>query len=239
MKITAWFLNLFKHKEEEPYKVSPQEGVPQKATPPQKAESQHSPLGGSASQSPMETSSVPKKEEKKVVLERYVVFKAGNIWLGIDIGEISEIVTEFSITPVPQVPHYVEGVMSLRGDMIPIVHLSRRLELGEKQRDEQTRVVVLKEPHVKVGFMVDEMREIVKVEQDLVMGIPKFISEIKVPHHFLKGVTLYNKKLLFILNAYEVLSKDTDKNLYKKMTGGHPERSEGSPRVNPVKKAAA
>jgi purine-binding chemotaxis protein CheW len=141
--------------------------------------------------------------------ERFIVGRVGSIALAINIYETTEIVAEFTTTPLPQVPEYIDGVLSHRGLMIPVLNLRARLGLATQTKTDLERVLILKEPHELVGIMLDEVNEIVRIEKDLVLDLPKFISEIDVSHHFFTGVSIYKDELLFVMDLKEVIQRDT------------------------------
>ncbi|HEM55171.1 MAG TPA: purine-binding chemotaxis protein CheW, partial [Thermodesulfobium narugense] len=89
-----------------------------------------------------------------------VVFKLANEFYGIEISSVQEIIKIQDITRVPKAPDFVEGVINLRGKIVPIVDLRKRFELGQTERTKDTRVIVVETSGNIVGFIVDLVTEI-------------------------------------------------------------------------------
>jgi len=119
-------------------------------------------------------------------LLQLVTFKIDNEEFGIDILMVQEINKMINITKVPNSPHFVEGVVNLRGRIIPVVNLRKRLMFDTKETDKNTRIVVVEIRNQTIGFIVDEVCEVLRIPAgitqpppDLVMGIDsKYITAV-------------------------------------------------------------
>jgi len=74
---------------------------------------------------------------------QFVVFKLGNEDYGVDIQNVTTIEKMLSITRVPKTPHYIKGVINLRGDIIPVIDIKEKLGLGAFEETEETRIIIL------------------------------------------------------------------------------------------------
>lgn len=100
------------------------------------------------------------KEEGETA--QYIVLRLGEEQYGIDIRNIDNIVRMQKITRIPKMPPYLKGVINLRGEVIPVVSMRLKMGLAQDEITKQTRIIVLKlEQEGNVGFLVDEVKEVV------------------------------------------------------------------------------
>ncbi len=115
----------------------------------------------------MELSMSAKNEldgEGKEVVEtiQYIVIRLGNEQYGIDIRNIDNIVRMQQITRIPKMPSFLKGVINMRGEVIPVISMRRKMGLEDDVITKSTRIIVLKlEQEGNVGFIVDEVKEVV------------------------------------------------------------------------------
>ena len=91
-------------------------------------------------------------QEKSIKMQQLVSFSLANEEFGVDIIKVQEIMRVQEITKVPQMPDFVEGVINLRGNVIPIIDLRKKFGLEVKERDNQTRIIVVNVHDKIVGF---------------------------------------------------------------------------------------
>ncbi|MCI5603488.1 MAG: chemotaxis protein CheW [Lachnospiraceae bacterium] len=109
------------------------------------------------------------KLETKLETKQYIVVNIGEEQYGIDISYVDNIVKMQKITRVPKSQKYFNGVINLRGDIVPIMSLRRRFELEEDVFTDKTRIIILKpEQQEPIGIIVDMVKEVVNLsEQDV------------------------------------------------------------------------
>ena len=110
-------------------------------------------------------------EELKVYSDvtQYIKIEMGAETFGIDIGFVDNILRMQRITRVPNVPSYVKGVINLRGEIVPIINLRAKMGLEEIEETKATRIIIIKMEQVgKVGFIVDCVKEVVSISEDMV-----------------------------------------------------------------------
>lgn len=108
-------------------------------------------------------------EENIVVSEakQYIVVKLDGEQYGIDINFIDNIVRMQQVTRVPKAQPFFEGVINLRGEIIPVMNLRLKFALAPKEHTNATRIIIVKlENNVKIGILVDEVREVVTLEEE-------------------------------------------------------------------------
>src|SRR5258708_35998937 len=116
---------------------------------------------------------------------RIVSFKVGTEEFGLDILRVQEIIRLQDLTRVPNSPDFVDGVISLRGKVIPIIALRKRFGLEEQAHDKETRIVVLEVQNMVLGFIVDSVSEVLQISTDTVVPPPRLG---KIEKEFVSGV---------------------------------------------------
>ena len=149
----------------------------------------------------MENSST---EQQDTMLELNTCY-VGNTLCGIDIKNIQEINKHTEVTPVPQSPSYVQGVLNLRGRIVTIIDLGKKLGLSaiEKNKDNRTIIVNSKDEHI--GLLVDRISDVMLAESKKIEPAPANIGGVQ--GKFFKGVFKTESKLIGILNIEEVLDE--------------------------------
>ena len=126
-----------------------------------------------------------------------VSFEIGDEEYAVDILEVQEIIRMVEITPVPKAPHYVEGVINLRGKVIPIVDLRNRFGLGEAESTKDTRIVVVDVSRIILGFIVESVSEVLRIPSSLIESPP---NGKQGGAEFYKGVGRVDGRLLIFLD---------------------------------------
>lgn len=131
-------------------------------------------------------------------------FRIGDANFAADIMRIKEIIRPQKLTRLPKSPPFVEGVINLRGSVIPVIDLRKRFDLPERTALEEARLLVVAVAHQLVGLVVDDVTEVVTVQ----------IHDIKPPPHvvegigaeYLIGVCLIRDTLVMLLNLDRILT---------------------------------
>lgn len=146
------------------------------------------------------TKSLPHDDTEEVggpVLQ-LVSFQLGNEIFAIDILGVQEIIRLVEITRVPNAPHYVEGVVNLRGKVIPIINLRIRFGLPRTEPTKDTRIVVVEVAHVNLGFIVDSVEEVLRLPEECIEPPPPTGRGGTDECH--KGVGRVNGNLVLLLD---------------------------------------
>jgi len=137
-----------------------------------------------------------------------VGFKVSNEEFGISIMKVQEIIRIQEITKVPQMPDFIEGIINLRGNVIPIIDLRKRFGLPRADKNNDTRIVVVSVLSRVMGIIVDSVSEVIRLSEEQIEPPPPFISS-NVAADFIKGVgKLGSKRLLLYLDIDKMLSSD-------------------------------
>jgi purine-binding chemotaxis protein CheW len=127
-----------------------------------------------------------------------VGFRLDNEDYAIAITKIQEIILMKPITRIPQVPDYIEGLINLRGSVIPIVNLRKRFGLPHRELDDETRTIVVNVHEKTVGCVVDAVTQVIRIDRNLVQPPP--LSVLAVNHQYLAGLAKLEDRLLIILD---------------------------------------
>ena len=137
-------------------------------------------------------------------LVQLVSFTIGEEEFGVDILKVREINRMFQVTSVPNAPEYVDGVINLRGKVVPIIDLRRRLAMPRKEHDKSTRVVVVELAGSVVGFVVDAVREVLRIPRCVTEPPPAIVAGVK--SEYITAVGKLADRLLILLDLERVLS---------------------------------
>lgn len=140
-------------------------------------------------------------EEKK----QYIVSKLGGEQYGIDIAYVDNIVRMQKITRVPKTQNYFIGVINLRGEIIPVMSLRRKLELEDHEVTGSTRIIIIKtEQNAKIGILVDEVREVVTLDDENVEKVT-YENGKEDMTMYLTGIGKYHDTLISLLNINGII----------------------------------
>jgi purine-binding chemotaxis protein CheW len=135
-----------------------------------------------------------------------VSFEVGGEEFGLDIVRVQEIIRVHPITRVPDSPSFVEGVINLRGKVIPVLSLRRRFGLPERAPDRATRVVVVNVSGSVLGFVVDRVCEVLRIAAGAIEAAP-CLTNVERP--YVAGVGRVAERLVILLDI-EQLIRGTD-----------------------------
>jgi purine-binding chemotaxis protein CheW len=155
----------------------------------------------------MATSTMTKPDEKRTGVSddllQLVSFNIGSEEFGVDILKVQEINRMVEITKVPQAPAYVEGVINLRGKVIPIVDLRKRFNLDIKQYDKNTRIVVVDIGGNIMGMVVDSVSEVLRLPSSTIEPAPEIVTGVN--SDYIRGVAKLEDRLLIFLDLSKVI----------------------------------
>lgn len=133
-----------------------------------------------------------------------VIFSVDNEEFGIDISQVNIIERPMDIYKIPNAPEYVEGLVNLRGKVHTVFDLRKRFNLSPKKFDESTKIIMANVNSTVVGIIVDEVKEITKVEDIDTEAIPKALSDMK--SKFLNGIAKIDERIILLLDLDAVLT---------------------------------
>jgi purine-binding chemotaxis protein CheW len=136
-------------------------------------------------------------------LLQLVSFKIGDEEFGVDILKVQEINRMLEVTQVPNAPPYVDGVINLRGKVIPIMDLRSRFGMARRERDKNSRIVVVELGGKIVGFVVDSVNEVLRIPKSVTEPPPSLVAGINT--EYITAVGKLEDRLLILLDLDKVL----------------------------------
>jgi purine-binding chemotaxis protein CheW len=150
--------------------------------------------------------SAPVREERKAAeaTEHLATFFLGREEYGVDVRLVQEIIRVAEITPVPRAPEFVKGVINLRGRIIPVVDIKRKLGLGEVAVVRLSRIVVVKIKDRLIGLLVDGASQVLKVAVSTIEAAPEEVVEVDATA--IRGVAKLPGRLIILMDLMKILS---------------------------------
>lgn len=138
-----------------------------------------------------------------------VSFNIGEEEFGVDILKVQEIIRLVEITRVPNAPDFVEGVINLRGKVIPVIDLRKRLGLSSIAANSDTRIVVVEIDTKIIGFLVDCVNEVLRISKSITEPPPAIIAGIDAD--YITAIGKLEDRILILLDLEKILTT-TDRN---------------------------
>lgn len=153
-------------------------------------------ISGAAEESDIPAAQQPAIEEADLEM---LSFQLGSEEYAIPVGRIREVLTPREITPVPRTPEHILGVCSLRGAVLPIVDLGRRLGLPRTLQDERSRIIVTAfDEDERIGLSVDRVKGVVRFPFSAIRPVPETVEQ---GAEFLTGIVRKEERLIILLDV--------------------------------------
>ncbi|GAE90219.1 chemotaxis protein CheW [Acetivibrio straminisolvens] len=133
-----------------------------------------------------------------------VVFSLNDEVCGVDSSQVKEIVKYEEVSKMPRMPRFIDGVINLRGKVVPIVNLNKRFRLGDMEVGKKTKIIITDIEDKLIGFVVNDVFEIIRLSADDIEPTPEIIK--KVYNDYLKCVGKKDDKLISILDLSVILT---------------------------------
>jgi purine-binding chemotaxis protein CheW len=131
-------------------------------------------------------------------------FRIGTEEYGVDISQIQEIIRMMEITKLPRTPDFVEGVINLRGQLIPIIDLRTRFGMERAEVTKNSRIIVTDVGTKRVGIIVDSASEVLTIPMELIEQAPEMIAAAGTD--YIQGVGKIGDRLIILLDLTMVVS---------------------------------
>lgn len=156
----------------------------------------------------MEISELEKALEEDTQEGKYLTFILGPEVYGLEIRFVTEIIGIQKITPVPDMPDYVKGVINLRGKVIPVMDVRLRFKMVAREYDERTCIIVINARDTVVGLIVDTVQEVLEIDADNIETSHQFRKGYG--NQFMEGMGKVGDNVKILLNAEALLFKDAE-----------------------------
>jgi purine-binding chemotaxis protein CheW len=142
-----------------------------------------------------------KKEDKKIL-----VFLVASKELGLDISCVREVLRPQEIYPLPNAPPFIEGVINLRGHIVTLIDLRKRLTTKEMGEETNKRIIICRVNRFIVGLTVNSLREIIGLSREDIKPLPEVVS-MQMEADMISGIAKVGERIIPILNLEHILTK--------------------------------
>ncbi len=140
-----------------------------------------------------------------------VSFKLGEEEFAVDILKVQEINKTLQITKVPNTPKSFEGIVNLRGKVIPVVDLRQKMGMPHKEEDQNTRIIVVELVERTIGFIVDQVKEVLRIPKSITEPPPRMVSNTNT--NMFTSVAKLENRLIILLDLEQLFSENEKKEL--------------------------
>jgi purine-binding chemotaxis protein CheW len=149
----------------------------------------------------MQKEKVEKKEDKQIL-----VFRVSSEELGLDISCVREVLRPQEVYPLPKAPPFIEGVINLRGHIVALIDLRKRLTAKEMEDETNKRIIVCRVNRFIVGLTVNSLKEIIALSKEDIKPLPEVVS-MQMETDMLLGIARVGERIIPILNLEHILTK--------------------------------
>lgn len=154
-------------------------------------------------------SEINEKDSVESVILQLVTFKLGKEEFGFDIFKVKEINKMMEITQIPNLQKSIKGIVNLRGSIIPVISLREKLNFPEIENTSHTRIIVVEHFNKSIGFIVDEVSEVLRIESSTIEQPPEMTTN--VDSDYITGVAKLENRLLILLALDKILIHENKK----------------------------
>ncbi|MCO5381876.1 MAG: chemotaxis protein CheW [Methanosarcina barkeri] len=149
------------------------------------------------------------KENSKFSQENLhlVAFELSGEEFGVDIMQVSEVIPVPRITRIPQAPECIKGLINLRGKILVVIDLNKRLGFSSKETDNLSRIIIVEIRDIVIGMLVNSVKEVIRLPLSSIEPTPEMIKS-KINAEYLNGVGKTGNRLLILLNLARVLGEE-------------------------------
>lgn len=145
-------------------------------------------------------------EDNDDTIVQWVTFHLENEKYGIKVMQVQEVLRMTEIAPVPGAPHYVLGIINLRGNVVTVIDTRRRFGLNDVENDDETRIVIVESNNNVVGILVDSVAEVVDLKVSEIETAPNVGNDES--SKYIQGVSSRGDELLILVDVNKLLSDE-------------------------------
>ncbi len=170
--------------------------------------------------------------------EKLVVFRIGNTLLGVSVDQVIEVFQPEVITPIPQAPVNLAGVINFRGQIIPIIDLAGKLQMQGNPDEENLYVIISDKLGGTAGILVDYVESVLGVEKQNIKATGEVLGKRIEDIPYLTGIAMTDLGLILILDLSK-LSSTSEFEFFKELRAGSIELPKASPAMTPSTASSA
>ncbi len=145
------------------------------------------------------------------MLTQLVIFSVNNEDFGVEITQVKEIIKPMEIFQVPNAPEFIEGLINLRDKVYTIFSLRKKFHLLQHEFDDKTKIVISNINSLLLGFIVDGVKEIIKIDSSRIEATPKAVTIVS--DKYLSGIAKIDNRIILILDLNKVISESEQSEL--------------------------
>src|SRR3989339_22270 len=142
---------------------------------------------------------------QKIAEEKIVIFSLGEELYGLPIAEVKEVTGILITTTIPNVPDYIIGLIDVRGEVMILIDMQKRFNLALAVKHKKQHTLICELEGKKLGILVDKVKGIISIPSSTIQT-PDRVLTSKIDASCIKGMTLYEKKALVILNILGIMT---------------------------------
>lgn len=142
-------------------------------------------------------------------IKQFVAFKVGDQEYGADIHKVSIIEKNLNTARVPTTPHYIKGVVNLRGEIVTVMSLRLKFDLPEIEEDDDTRTIIFKFNEALLGIIVDSVDEVVSLKESDIESVTQITNDRSLD--YILGIAKVEGRLITLLNIEKLITELLEK----------------------------
>ncbi len=139
--------------------------------------------------------------------KEYVIFRLADESYGIDIDNVENIERHIEITRVPYTKKFIQGVINLRGNIIPVINVRKRFKTEDKENDKETRIMILNFNELIIGLLVDASSEVLQIASSAIEAAPKVMGN---DDEYVESIGKHDGRIIMLLDLAKVLDIETE-----------------------------
>lgn len=144
------------------------------------------------------------KQTNQKIQTKQVIFALGNEEYGLDIMLVNAIEKYTDMVKIPNAPSYISGIINLRGDVIPVFSLRSKFGLPDKEKDEDSKLIVTKSKGILLAYEVDVVKEIIEIPSENLIETPVIVKNKNTG--YIKCVANINGRMILLLDHDGIIS---------------------------------
>ena len=140
--------------------------------------------------------------------DKYVTFKSGNEYFGIKIEYVNEIIVYQEITEIPETEEYINGLINLRGKIIPVIDVRIRFKQEPFEYNDRTCIIVLNVKELVVGLIVEKIAEVVEITEGNILPNPKIGKADRSQNKYVYGIGKVGDEVKLLLDPERLLNDE-------------------------------
>lgn len=149
---------------------------------------------------------IQEEVQKDVKLTQLIVFHVADEEFGVPIGEIQEIIRMKAITPIPDSPEFIKGLINVRGDIVAVIDVKARFSLPRDEKVVPKHIIITKRDETPFGLIVDEVTEVLRIPETEIKKAPELVTHLH--QQYVTGVVTIENRLLILIDLAQVLSEE-------------------------------